>query len=227
MARLLTVIITAIAWFLISNHCVLAERATCSATKASCHQPCCGDRPPAKNKTENATECCKTLRATLIGAAKDFAGYDSSLFALQLYFVGPIISTDILARQAPVSLNWTPARRSCSTFAESVLQRSILAHAPPLLVNDSLPAAAGFIVVVAAWPCRPLRESATFSRFASKALQGRINLVNVEIKNQINIFMTEQKNRDTRNGATQQSLPLPPRLLRCLLSLQARKKLAL
>ena len=57
-------------------------------TKASCHQPCCGNQPPAKNKTESATECCKTLRATLTGAAKDFAGYDTSLFALQLYFIG-------------------------------------------------------------------------------------------------------------------------------------------
>ena len=94
MARLLTVIITAIAWFLISNHCVLADVQHVPQTKASCHQPCCGNQPPAKNKTESATECCKTLRATLAGAAKDFAGYDSSLFALQLYFVGPIIFTE-------------------------------------------------------------------------------------------------------------------------------------
>ena len=81
MARLLTVIITAVGWFFISNHCVLAELQRVSEPQPSCHQHCCGNQPPAKNKTESGVECCKTLHATLAGAAKDFAGYDSSLFA--------------------------------------------------------------------------------------------------------------------------------------------------
>jgi hypothetical protein len=132
MTRFLTVIITAFAWFLISNHCVLAELQHTSQTKASCRQPCCGDQPPAKNTTENATECCKTLRATFAGAAKDFAGYDTSLFALQFYFVGPVISTND-SRPVPV-LELDTGPPFVHTFAESVLQRSILAHAPPLIV---------------------------------------------------------------------------------------------
>jgi hypothetical protein len=132
MARLLTVIITAFAWFLISNHCVLADVQNTSQTKASCHQPCCGNQPPAKHKTESATECCKTLRATLNGAAKDFAGYDTSFFALQFYFVGPVISTNG-SRPVPV-LELDTGPPFVHTFAESVLQRSILAHAPPLIV---------------------------------------------------------------------------------------------
>ena len=132
MARLPMVSITAVAWFFISNHCVLAELQRASETKASCHQPCCGNQPPAKNKTESATECCKTLRATLTGAAKDFAGYDSSLFALQLYFIGPIISTNA-ARPVPI-LELDTGPPFVHTFAESVLQRSILAHAPPIFV---------------------------------------------------------------------------------------------
>jgi hypothetical protein len=132
MARLLTVIITAFAWFLISNHCVLAELQHASQTKASCHQPCCGNQPPVKNTTESAIECCKTLRAALAGAAKDFAGYDTSLFALQFYFVGPVISTND-SRPVPV-LELDTGPPFVHTFAESVLQRSILAHAPPLIV---------------------------------------------------------------------------------------------
>jgi hypothetical protein len=131
MARLLKVIITAFAWFLISNHCVLAELQHASQTKASCHQPCCGNQPPAKNKTESTTECCKTLRATLAGAAKDFAGYDTSLFALQFYFVGPIISTNDSGAVSVLELDTGPP--FLRTFAESVLQRSILAHAPPFV----------------------------------------------------------------------------------------------
>ena len=129
-ARLLIVSITAVAWFLISNHCVLGELQHASQTKASCHQPCCGNQPPAKNTTEGATECCKTLRATLTGAAKDFAGYDTSLFALQIYFVGPVICTND-SRPVPI-LDLDTAPPYVHTFAESVLQRSILAHAPPL-----------------------------------------------------------------------------------------------
>jgi hypothetical protein len=132
MARLLTAIITAFAWFLISNHCVLAELPHASQTKASCHQPCCGDQAPAKNKTDNATECCKTLRTTLSGATKDFAGYDTSLFALQLYFIGPVISTNDSGPVSGLELDTGPP--FVHTFAESVLQRSILAHAPPLIV---------------------------------------------------------------------------------------------
>jgi hypothetical protein len=131
-ARLLTVITTAVAWFFISNHCVLAELPTASKATSTCHQPCCGNQPPTKNKTESATECCKTLRATLTGAAKDFAGYDTSLFALQFYFVGPLISTNDSRPVRVLELDTGPP--FVHTFAESVLQRSILAHAPPLIV---------------------------------------------------------------------------------------------
>ena len=130
-ARLLIVSITAVAWFLISNHCVLGEWQHASQTKASCHQPCCGNQPPAKNTTEGATECCKTLRATLTGAAKDFAGYDTSLFALQFYFVGPVICTND-SRPVPI-LELDTGPPFVHTFAESVLQRCILAIAPPLV----------------------------------------------------------------------------------------------
>jgi hypothetical protein len=131
-ARLLTVITTAFAWFFISNHCVLADMQHASQTEASCHQPCCGNQPPAKNTTESATECCKTLHATLSAAAKDFAGYDTSLFALQFYFVGSVIFTND-SRPVPV-LELDTGPPFVHTFAESVLQRSILAHAPPLIV---------------------------------------------------------------------------------------------
>lgn len=131
MARILTVIIAAVAWFFISNHCVLAELQTAPKAKTSCHQPCCGGQPLSKNKSENAGECCKTLRATLAGAAKDFAGYDGSLFALQFYFIGPVISTTDSGPTPVLELDTGPP--FVSTFAESVLQRSILAHAPPVI----------------------------------------------------------------------------------------------
>lgn len=131
-ARLLTVIITVLAWFFLSNHCVLAEFKGVSEPQPSRHQHCCGNQPPAKSKQESGVECCKTLRATLAGAAKDFAGYDTSLFALQLYFIGPVISTNDSGLTPVLELDTGPP--FVNTFAESVLQRSILAHAPPFIV---------------------------------------------------------------------------------------------
>jgi hypothetical protein len=67
-----------------------------------------------------------------LAGAKDFAGYDSSLFALQLYFIGPIISTNASGPIPILELDTGPP--FVHTFAESVLQRSILAHAPPIFV---------------------------------------------------------------------------------------------
>jgi hypothetical protein len=132
MARLLMVVITAVAWFLVSNHCALADLQAAAKAKTSCHQPCCDGQSPAKNKSNRSAECCKTLRATLSGTAKDFAGYDSSLFALQLYFIAPIISTNDSEPIPAIELDTGPP--FVNTFAESVLQRSILAHAPPVIV---------------------------------------------------------------------------------------------
>jgi hypothetical protein len=130
-SRLVTVIVTVAAWFSISNHCLLAELQRAPKAKASCHQPCCDTQAPAKSKTDNAGECCKTLRATLTGAAKDLVGYDSSLFALQFYSVGPVVSTADSGATTVLESDTGPP--FVSTFAESVLQRSILAHAPPVI----------------------------------------------------------------------------------------------
>ncbi len=132
-ARLLIAIITALGWFVISNHCVLAQFKSAAKAEATCHQHCCGNQSPVKSKQESGIECCKTLRATLSGGAKDFVGYDTSLFALQLYFVRPIISAnDSMATPRVLELDTGPP--FANTFAESVLQRSILAHAPPFIV---------------------------------------------------------------------------------------------
>jgi hypothetical protein len=131
MARFLTVIITAVSWFFVSNHCVLAELKDASKAKTSCHQPCCSNQLPAKSKEQGAVECCKTLRATLPGAATDFAGYYSWLFALQVYFIGPVISANDSGQIPVLELDTGPP--FVDTFAECVLQRSILAHAPPVI----------------------------------------------------------------------------------------------
>jgi hypothetical protein len=123
-----------IAWFAIANHCALTGLVGTKAKGAiaSCHQ-CSGHQSPGKNKNK-AAECCKTLRATLSVAKQGAPGYDTSRFNLQSYFVGPVVFPDesrVTARV--VELDTGPPL--ANSFAESVLQRSILAHAPPVSLS--------------------------------------------------------------------------------------------
>jgi hypothetical protein len=131
MARLLFAIITTVAWFFISNHCILAEFKGAPKAEASCHQRCCSDQSPAKSESETWTECCKTLNATFVWA-KNVIGYDTSLFALQFYFLAPeLLLNNSKADDRGDELDTGPP--FAKTFAELILQRSILAHAPPSL----------------------------------------------------------------------------------------------
>jgi hypothetical protein len=123
------VAITAAAWFLISNHCALAvfEKAQTITVHSACHgaaptQP----TPPIKSEGP----CCKTLRATLVKTDSSVAASSLS-FSLQPYFAGIIAFSEQLQRPQSFELDTGPP--FSESFAESVLQRSILVHAPPAL----------------------------------------------------------------------------------------------
>jgi hypothetical protein len=120
-----------VAWFAIFNHCALAGLPAMQARPAiaSCKH-CAGDQSPVQNKDANGSECCKTLHATL-AAAKKLVVYDTSLFVSQFYFV----ASELLLNDSKASVCGTEFDTGppfAKTFAESILQRSILAHAPPL-----------------------------------------------------------------------------------------------
>ena len=66
--------------------------------------------------------CCKILRATLNGEAKVVEVASKTVLPIQDWVIAELIS----AAQTQLS----PLERS---FAELILQRSILAHAPPSL----------------------------------------------------------------------------------------------
>lgn len=129
--RLPVVAIGCLAWFASSNHCLLASIEHPEAAET----PSCHSNPepqaPGTPEKENAVECCKILRATLTAPTKVAA-------AIELGVIPPfpqaddLLSTTIpsLAR-SPLELDTGPP--GAFTFAESVLQRSLLAHAPPLL----------------------------------------------------------------------------------------------
>jgi len=133
--RIGIVLVTGLAWFGIANHCALAalETPAANANVARCHEHCGGNQSPAKGKDQRTTECCKTLRATLNAPAKKLAPCDTSLFALQLYSVAPVIFSSDSRLAATRGVEFDTGPPGSLTFAELILQRSILAHAPPFL----------------------------------------------------------------------------------------------
>ena len=132
MFRASVVVVTLVGWFLISNHCALAafEGRQSVATHASCHA-----NTPAPSKlpaTGEQMPCCKLLRATVV---KDSASVvqSGSTSSLQPHFVGFIVFPEQIHWSQSFELDTGPP--FSVSFAESVLQRSILAHAPPFALS--------------------------------------------------------------------------------------------
>ena len=125
------VLLTLVAWFSISNHCALGalESSKLVAVHASCHGGApVPEKVPAKGE---AAPCCKLLRALLAKSHQP---------VIQNYFTGSflawisaaLVSYEQFHRWQSSELDTGPPFNE--SFAESVLQRSILAHAPPVIV---------------------------------------------------------------------------------------------
>lgn len=127
----LTVLFTIAAWFCLSNHCVLglgnAGSPPVTAVEAT---GCPMHSAPAKGK-KPATKvpCCKDLRAVVAKSAANAMAATIRLAGLQDHTVG-IFSPPL--RGAIELEGFDTGPPGTFSFAESVLQQSILAHAPPL-----------------------------------------------------------------------------------------------
>jgi hypothetical protein len=122
--------LTMVAWFAISNHCVLgAIEAPVGTPVTHCHDHQSSPVQPSGDDQESP--CCKTLRATVaIPVKAPEAQQDGSSIAGD--FVSRIHAFDDRRLECVPYFSDTGPPGS-STFAELVLQRSILAHAPPSL----------------------------------------------------------------------------------------------
>jgi hypothetical protein len=119
------VAVTIAAWFSLSNHCALGTVApTAEAAPTSCPM----HSAPAKKKPATKTPCCKDVRALVAKSvtanpmAPRLAG--SLDYVLQVFHVPAQVGLPL------EDLNTGPPGRL--SFAESVLQESMLAHAPPV-----------------------------------------------------------------------------------------------
>jgi len=130
--RFAIVLTTMMAWFSISNHCALGGLiAKTHSVVAPMH--CHGNQPaPSKKSSQEETLCCKMLRATLTSEAKVVEVASKTFLPIQYSIVAELISVPE-TQLSPLELDTGPP--FAGSFAESVLQRSILAHAPPFSLS--------------------------------------------------------------------------------------------
>ncbi|MCA1657973.1 MAG: hypothetical protein LC627_01595 [Verrucomicrobiaceae bacterium] len=120
----------AAAWLAISNHCALAAMQNpAEVRRPSCHAMAPAKEAPAKDEQKNVVECCKVLRATLLTLSKNLAAADTLAFVAHTY-VGLPLPRAVESRLISI-FEWDTGPPGAGSFAELVLQRSILAHAPP------------------------------------------------------------------------------------------------
>ena len=120
------VVLTLAAWFSLSNHCALgAVTPVSEAASSSCPM----HSAPAKKKPATKTPCCKDVRAVVAKSVTASAA-GGRLIVVRDY------ATEIFAQQ-PVRVviefgNLDTGPPGWVSFAESVLQESMLSHAPPV-----------------------------------------------------------------------------------------------
>ena len=120
------------AWIVASNHCafgLMKRTPQTAATHAVCHS--CKSEPSKPQPAPGGErECCKALQSLPADTAKVEAKYDASLFAL-LDFATAAVPSSVAAQ--PMVVRATGPPRALS-YAERILQRSVLSHAPPCFV---------------------------------------------------------------------------------------------
>ena len=127
--RSLIAAITICSWIAVSNHCAFAAIAM-EINKAETECPF--HSKPAKQKEQSSqVQCCKILRAVIFSKTKDWARDDAKFcdanFPVQACVLLAYSTRDV----APLLLDTGPP--GAFSFAELILQSSLLAHAPPFV----------------------------------------------------------------------------------------------
>ena len=125
--RWATVLLTIAAWIALSNHCAFGLSGAMLGSDSAT-----GDCPmhsaPAKEKPGAYIPCCKDLRAIAPHAVKSITAVAGQLVGVQNYVTAIFLSPPRRTIQLLALETGPPPSIS---FAESILQRSLLAHAPP------------------------------------------------------------------------------------------------
>ena len=127
--RCIGVAIAICSWIAVSNHCAFAAVAS-EIDKAQTECPF--HSKPAKQKERSSqVQCCKVLRAVVFTKTKDWARDDAKFFDANF----PVQTDELVVYSsqviAPLLLDTGPP--GAFSFAELILQSSLLAHAPPFV----------------------------------------------------------------------------------------------
>ena len=128
--RCATTALMLVAWLVLTNHCALGlmqSRTDAVAAHDCCH-PHSGADPAPATPDETPLHCCKTVKATPSqpGHTGEFSAPLLADFLLAVTMViAPVAATPT---HAEVGIHGPPG---LITFAERVLQQSLLSHAPP------------------------------------------------------------------------------------------------
>src|SRR3954471_22833704 len=128
-ARSLIAAVTICSWIAVSNHCAFAAIAT-EINKAKTECPF--HSKPAKQKEQSSqVQCCKILRAIVFAKTKDWVRDDAKICDANFPAQACAFVAYSTRAVAPLLLDTGPP--SALSFAELILQRSLLVHAPPVV----------------------------------------------------------------------------------------------
>jgi len=127
--RCAAVVIAICSWIAISNHCAFGAIA---AEIVKAHAECPFHSKPAKQKEQSSqVQCCKILRAVVVAKTKDWAR-DNAKFC-DVNFPVHVDAFVLCSSRAVAPLLLDIGPPGAFSFAELILQRSLLAHAPPFV----------------------------------------------------------------------------------------------
>ena len=127
--QLAVVLFVILSWIAISNHCAFGAVA---AQAGAWPTACPFHSRPAKQKEQSTQlQCCKILRAVISTPPKSWVRDHTSLSDVDLYFERLALIATSRNTSLPLLLDTGPP--GARSFAELILQRSILVHAPPFL----------------------------------------------------------------------------------------------
>ena len=127
--RRVIVAIAICSWIAVSNHCAFAAVAS-EINKAQTECPF--HSKPAKQKEQSSqVQCCKVLRAVVFAKTKDWIRDDAKFCDANFPVQASAFVASPSRAVAPLLLDTGPP--SAFSFAELILQQSLLAHAPPSL----------------------------------------------------------------------------------------------
>jgi hypothetical protein len=125
--RCAVVLVAICSWIAISNHCAFAAM----ATKDDSAQAACPfhSKPEKQKEQSSQVQCCKVLRAIVPIVAKSWAPSERDVSDIHFPFEECRLLAHFRDALAPLLLDTGPP--DAHSFAELILQRSLLAHAPP------------------------------------------------------------------------------------------------